>query len=208
MKINQKVRWLRILIHASAWVLFLVLVWRYFSGNLTYNPIQAATQATGKYALIFLVLSLSCTPLTTITSSRIFIPVRRTLGLYAFAFAAVHFSLFVGVDYGFNWGLIAETILNKRYTLVGSLVFIILLLLAVTSSKWSMKLLGKNWSRLHQLIYIAAPLAVLHYAWARKGDIFRLQGDVIQPLFFGVLVAVLLFLRIPAIKSGIHNLRK
>lgn len=208
MKLNQQVKWLRILIHISAWALFLVLLWRYFSGNLTYNPILAATQLTGKYGLVFLMLSLSCTPLATITGSRIFVPVRRTLGLYAFAFAVVHLSLFIGVDYGFNWQQITEAILEKRYTLVGSLVFIILAVLAATSSKWSMKKLKRNWNRLHQLIYVAAPLAVLHYAWARKGDIFRLQGDIVQPLLFGILAGILLLIRVPVVKRSILNLRK
>ena len=158
-------------------------------------------------ALIFLVASLACTPLNTVFGFRQAIKVRRALGLYSFFLAAFHFSIFNVVDFGLDWSLLKFEYLERRYIFIGLVAGLILLALAVTSFKWWMKHLGKNWKRLHRFVYLAAPLVVLHYAWAKKGDIFRLQGDVLAPLAAGLLVAILLLLRIPPIRSWISNLR-
>src|SRR4030067_1955933 len=93
-------------IHVLAWTLLGWLVWDYYSGNLTVNPLQAATQRTGKYALILLVASLACTPLNTLFGWKMSLKFRRMLGLYAFMFAVIHMLIFVGLDYGFNWNFL------------------------------------------------------------------------------------------------------
>ena len=206
-KLRIKFTPLQILVHLLAWGLVAWLAWDAWTGNLTVNPIQAAEQRTGKYALVLLVLSLACTPLNTLFGLRKALTVRRTLGLYAFMFAAMHFVIFIGIDYGFDWEFLRLDISNKRYILVGATALTILTLLAATSFKWWMKRLGKRWKALHRLIYLAAPLVVLHYAWARKGDIFRLQGDILQPLAFGVVVALLLLARLPALRRRAVRLR-
>ena len=206
-KLRLKFTPLQILVHLLAWGLVAWLAWDAWTGNLTVNPIQAAEQRTGKYALVLLVLSLACTPLNTLFGLRQALTVRRSLGLYTFMFAAMHFVIFIGIDYGFDWEFLRLDIINKRYILVGATALIILTLLAATSFKWWMKRLGKRWKALHRLIYLAAPLVVLHYAWARKGDIFRLQGDILQPLAFGVVVALLLLARLPALRRGAVRLR-
>lgn len=192
---------LQVLVHLLAWSLAAWLAWDAWTGNLTVNPIQAATQRTGKYALILLVLSLACTPLNTLFGWRQALTVRRTLGLYAFLFAAGHFAIFIWIDYGFNWEFIRLEIIDKRFILVGAAALTILTLLAATSFQWWMKRLGKRWKTLHRLVYLAAPLVVLHYAWARKGDLLRLQGDILQPLAFGLVVALLLLTRLPALRK-------
>ena len=202
-----KLNWLQLAVHIRAWSLVVWLVWDYFTGNLTVNPIQAATQRTGKIALIMLVLSLSCTPLNTLFGWRQALATRRILGLYAFLFATTHFLIFSGVDFQFNWDYLKPEILEKRYIIVGLASLSILFLLAVTSFRWWKKRLGRNWKRLHRLVYLASGLVILHYAWAKKGDIFRLQGDILQPLFFGILVAMLLILRIPVVRSAVSKLR-
>ena len=206
-KLRFKFTPLQILVHLLAWSLVAWLAWDAWTGNLTVNPIQAAEQRTGKYALVLLVLSLACTPLNTLFGLRQALTVRRSLGLYTFMFAAMHFVIFIGIDYGFDWEFLRLDIINKRYILVGATALIILTLLAATSFRWWMKRLGKRWKALHRLIYLAAPLVVLHYAWARKGDIFRLQGDILQPLAFGVVVALLLLARLPALRRGAVRLR-
>ena len=206
--LKQQSNWLRIAVHATAWILLILLLWRYLSGNLTFNPIQAATQYTGKYALIFLVLSLSCTPLTTFTGSRVFISVRRVLGLYAFFFATIHLIIFTGFDYGFDRALLQEAIFQKPFVIVGATAWIILMILAATSFRWWMKFLGKNWLRIHRFVYLAAPLIALHYAWSLKGDFFRLQGDILQPLLYGIFIGFLLFVRIPPVANKIRKERK
>lgn len=195
-------------VHLAAWGLVGWLAWAYSTGNLTVNPIQAATQHTGKYALIFLVLSLACTPLNTLFGWRQALSVRRALGLYAFMFAAVHLMIFIGLDYGFNWEFLQADIATKRYILVGAATFIILASLAITSFRWWKKKLGRNWKRLHRMVYLAGILVIVHYAWAQKGDLFRLQGDINQPVFFGLLILALLVMRIPPIRRALSNLRQ
>jgi sulfoxide reductase heme-binding subunit YedZ len=200
MKIN---RW-KLSVHAAALLLAGWLLFDYFTGNLTVNPIQAATQRLGKYALFFLVASLACTPLNTILGLRQALSVRRLLGLYAFLFAALHFGVFIGLDYQLDFRLLLEDIGLKRYVLVGLGALTILTAMAVTSFRWWMRRLGKNWKRLHRLVYLAGILVIIHYAWAAKGDIFRLQGDIWQPLLFGMTVLLLLVVRIPLVRRAIR----
>jgi sulfoxide reductase heme-binding subunit YedZ len=179
------------------------LLYDFFMNNLTVNPIQAATLRTGKYALIFLVLSLACTPLNTVFHFRQALKVRRALGLYAFFYAAIHFLIFIGVDYGFDPILLREAIFEKRFALIGFSAFLILLPLAITSTKGWMKRLGKNWLRLHRLVYLAALLVIVHYVWLVKSDIR-------VPLLYGFAVIALLILRIPVIRHffGSHQITR
>jgi len=194
---------LQIIVHLSAWVLAAWLVLDALTGNLTVNPIQAAEQRTGRYAIYFLALSLACTPLNTIFGLRQAIAVRRPLGLYAFMFAAAHFLIFIGLDYGFDLAILLLDVGTKKYIFAGALALLILTPLALTSFKWWMKRLGKNWKRLHRLVYLAAVAAVFHFAWAKKGDLFSLQGDIGLPVFLGVVVLSLLALRITPVRKAI-----
>ena len=192
---------LRIAIHLIGIFPFAKLLFDYFANNLTINPIQYLEQQTGLAAVTLLVLSLTTTPLRTVFNWRQPSKHRRALGLYAFFYAFVHVTIFTAIDYGFNLNLLFEATFEKRYTLVGSIAFFLLLALAATSFKWSMRKLGKNWKRLHKLIYLIAPLVIVHFAWSIKGDIFTLQGDVIRPLIYGAIVLLLLGLRLPPVKN-------
>jgi sulfoxide reductase heme-binding subunit YedZ len=198
---------LKVLVHLTAWGLLVWLLFDYLTGNLTVNPIQAATQRTGFIALSFLSLSLACTPLNTVFGWRQTLKVRRILGLYAFMYAFIHFTIFIWLDYGFDWGFLKVEIINKRFVLVGAGAFLILAVLALTSFRWWMKRLGKNWKRLHKLVYLAGMLVILHYAWAKKGDLLRLSGDILGPLAFGLILGILLAVRIPAVRRSARNLR-
>jgi sulfoxide reductase heme-binding subunit YedZ len=199
---------LQIITHIGAWLPLLWLLWDNYAGNLSINPIQELTQRTGKYALVMLVLSISITPLTTLTGLRQFIKLRRPLGLYAFLYAALHFSIFIGLDYAFDWSLLRGELFEKRYILVGLGALLILSALAITSFKWWMKRLGKNWKRLHRLVYLASALVIVHFGWSQKGDFLRLQGDVGQPLAFGLAVALLLVVRIPPVRRRASRLQQ
>jgi sulfoxide reductase heme-binding subunit YedZ len=198
---------LQIAMHVYAWSVLVFLVFDFFTGRLSVNPIQELEQRTGRHAITLLVLSLACTPLNTLFQWPELIKRRRALGLYAFMYAVIHSVIFVDLDYGLAWSLIAQTIFQKPYILVGFISFLLLIPLAFTSfDVWKMRL-RKNWKRLHQLVYLIAPLVVLHYGWSKKGDFFALQGDIIRPLIYGLIVVVLLVFRIHPVRRAMASLR-
>ena len=206
-KIFQRYTPLQVGIHIYGWSALVRLIIDYFNHNRTANPIQALEQRTGRHAITLLILSLACTPLNNIFGWRELLKRRRALGLYAFMYASVHVLIFVDLDYGLAWSVIVQTILQKPYILVGVLSFLMLLPMAVTSFDiWKVRL-RKNWKRLHQVVYFIAPLVVLHYALSKKGDIFRLEGDIIRPLLYGLVVVVLLIFRIPTMRRALASLR-
>ena len=197
---------LQIAMHIYAWSTLIILIFDLFTHNLTANPIQALEQRTGRHAITLLVLSLACTPLNTLFRWPELLKRRRALGLYAFMYATIHVLIFV-TDYGLAWSLIIQNVLEKPYILVGATGFLLLIPLAWTSFDIWKKRLGKGWKRLHQLIYLIAPLIVFHYAWSKKGDIFLLTGDIIRPLIYGLIVILFLVFRIPPVRRGIASLR-
>jgi sulfoxide reductase heme-binding subunit YedZ len=198
---------LQIAVHIGAWIPLIWLIWAYNAHRLTVNPIQDATQRTGIYAMLLLVLSLSCTPINTVLGWKEAIKVRRPLGLYAFMYAAIHVLIFSGLGYSFNLAFLYYDLRGKIYIWAGLAAVLILLALAATSYRWAMKRMGKNWKRLHRLVYAAGVLTILHYAWSKKGDLFHLRGDIRGPLTYGLVVLLLLTLRMPLIARGIKRLR-
>ncbi|NTV64497.1 MAG: sulfoxide reductase heme-binding subunit YedZ [Oscillochloris sp.] len=179
--------WLRIVLHLGC-LAPLVLLLRDLA---TVNPIQAITQHSGRTALIILMLSLACTPLRLIFGWRWAASLRRALGLYSFFYACLHLLVFL-LDYGFAWGMIAQTITEKRYILAGLAGFGLLLPLAISSTKGWQRRLGRRWRLLHRLVYPAALLAVLHFLWLSK--VAR------DPLIYGAIVLLLLALRLPPLR--------
>jgi sulfoxide reductase heme-binding subunit YedZ len=169
-----------------------------FQLNGAINPVQELTIRTGTMALLLLVLSLAATPLNALFGWRWALPLRKMLGLYAFFYASLHALTFFVVDYGLDLALIWADVGEKRYIYAGSAAFLLLLPLALTSTRAAMRRLGKNWKRLHRLVYVAAPLAVVHYLWAVKSDI-RL------PLLYAAVLALLLALRLPALKRRLRR---
>ena len=182
--------WLRIAVHVGSLLPLVVLVWDFFLDRLTANWVREITLRSGRYALVLLVLSLACTPVAALFRFAAARRVRRPLGLYAFLYAALHLLVFVGLDYGFDLELVADEIGQRRFIQVGLAAFIILLVLAATSTKGWMRRLGKNWKRLHRLVYLAAALVIGHYVLTAKTDL-RL------PLLFGALIGTLFLARIP-----------
>ena len=192
--------WLRIVTHIGALIPLVLLAWDYWGGRLSVNPIQDITLRTGKAALVLLVLSLACTPINSVFGYRPVLRLRRPLGLYAFMYVGLHLLIFVGLDYGFDLFLIREAIFEKRYALVGFAAFLILLPLALTSTKGWMRRLGRLWKRIHRFVYLAALLAVVHFVWLVKSDIR-------EPLLFGAVVIVLLLLRLSPVRRSVSHFR-
>lgn len=187
--------WFWILVNLAALTPLLMLIWNYWTDNLSADPVAYITKKTGQSAIILLGLSLACTPVNTVFGFRPALTVRKSLGLYAFMYAALHLLNFVGLDYGFNLNYILDdALLKKRYMIVGITAFLILLPLAITSTKGWMKSLGRNWKRLHKLAYVAGVLAVLHYIWLVK-------LDITWPLIYASILSLLLLLRVPRVRK-------
>ena len=198
---------LQIAVHLYAWVGLAEIAFGFFTGHLTANPLQAIQQRTGRLAITLLVLSLACTPLSNLRGWRELPKRSRTLGLYAFMVAVIHILIFLDLDNGLAWDFFTQTIVQKPYILFGMATFLLLIPLAITSfDVWKVRL-GKNWKRLHQLIYLITPIAVVHYVLSKKGDIFRLQGDIVRPVIYGLIVLLLLSLRLPFIRRFFTSLR-
>jgi sulfoxide reductase heme-binding subunit YedZ len=192
-------------IHVYAWSELVILIFQFFTHNLTANPIQALEQRTGRHAITLLVLSLACTPLNTLFKWSEPLKRRRALGLYAFMYATIHVLIFVDLDYGLAWNAIVQTVFEKPYILVGATGFLLLTPLAFTSFDIWKKRLGKTWKHLHQVVYLIVPLIVLHYAWSKKGDFFALHGDIIRPLIYGLIVVLFLIMRISAVRKALAS---
>ncbi|MBN2148983.1 MAG: ferric reductase-like transmembrane domain-containing protein [Anaerolineales bacterium] len=193
-------RHIRLIAHLGALAPLALLVVDALRDDLTVNPIQEATLRTGKPALVLLVLSLACTPLSSVFDFKAVLKVRRALGLYAFLYASIHFAIFVALDYGFNLQYLREAVFEKRYALVGFASGLVLLALAITSFRWWQKRLGKNWKRLHRLAYLAGILAIVHYIWLVKTDIR-------QPLAWGAILLLLFILRLRGVRQIAARLR-
>jgi len=206
MKILNRYTPLQIAIHVYAWSAIVWIIIELLTGTFSINPIQELEQRTGRHAITLLVLSLLCTPLNTLFGWKEVLKRRRTLGLYSLLYATIHVLIFVHLDYGLAWSLIARTVFDKPYIIVGAITFFMLIPLGVTSFDiWKIRL-GKNWKRLHQTVYLIAPLAILHYAWSKKGDIFALSGDIARPLIYGIVLAIFLLMRIPAVRKFLASL--
>ena len=196
---------LQISIHIYAWSGIVLLIFDLVTGSLSANPIQDLERRTGRHAITLLVLSLLCTPINTIFKWSEPLKRRRALGLYAFMYATIHVIIFADLDYGLAWSRLIQEVIEKPRLLVGLLAFLIFIPLAITSFDIWKKRLGKNWKRLHQLVYLIGPLAVLHYVWSKKGDILTLQGEVAKPLIYGLVIAIFLLFRIPPIRRALAS---
>jgi len=152
------------------------------------NPIETITHTTGTWTLRFLLLTLSITPLRRILKQPDLIRFRRMLGLFAFFYGCLHLTTWVVLDKFFDPHEMLADITKRRFITVGMLGFVLMLPLAITSTERWVRRLGKNWRRLHRLIYASALAGVIHYWWLVKSDI-RL------PLLYGVILIVLLTLR-------------
>jgi sulfoxide reductase heme-binding subunit YedZ len=197
---KRRVPWLQVLVHVGALLPLAQLVLQYVQGAFLVDPVLEITTRTGRLALLLLVLSLACTPLTTLSGWAGFRRMRRPLGLYAFLYAGLHGLTFVGLDYRFDLALLGPAILDARYVLVGMAAFLVLLPLALTSTRRWQRRLGRAWQRLHRLAYLAGLLAVVHFAWLVK--------DLRDPLRYGGVLAALFVLRLPPVRRTIRGLRQ
>jgi len=197
----------QIAMHIYAWSELVILLYRYFTNDLTADPIQYLERRTGHHAVALLVLSLACTPLNTLFKWNELLKRRRALGLYAFMYATIHILIYMDLDFGLAWSLMLESFVKDSRLIVGLIAFVLMIPLAWTSFDIWKKRLGKNWKRLHKAVYFLVPIAILHFALNRKGDIFRLQGDIAQPAAYLLVILILFILRVPFVRRGIVHFR-
>jgi sulfoxide reductase heme-binding subunit YedZ len=166
------------------------LALRAYHGELTANPVEFVQHFTGDWTLRFLLITLSVTPLRKLLNVPDLIRFRRMLGLFAFTYVSLHFLTYIGPDQSFDLGGMWKDVVKRPFVTVGFLGFVLLIPLALTSTKgWIRRLGGRSWQALHRLIYVTALCGVIHYYWLVKSD-HRL------PLLYGAILAVLLLYRL------------
>jgi sulfoxide reductase heme-binding subunit YedZ len=155
------------------------------------DPVEFITHGSGDWALYLLCATLAVTPLRRFTGWNWLVRLRRMLGLYTFFYAALHFLAFLWFDHFFDLAAMWRDVLKRPFITVGFIAFVLLVPLAATSTQGMIRRLGRNWARLHKLIYAIAPLAILHYWWMKAG-----KHNLEQPIVWGCVVALLLGLRV------------
>lgn len=157
-----------------------------FTDGLGANPIQYVLRQLGVWALRFVVITLALGPLSKLLKAPVLIRYRRRVGLWAFAYVCLHLTTYVGIDQAFDWPTIGKDIVKRPYITIGMAAFALLIPLAVTSAdKLRRKLGPKRWKRLHQLIYLIAPMGAVHY-------FLLVKADRRPPLVYGAIIALLL----------------
>ena len=168
---------------------FIIIISKIFLNQLGPEPIKEITLHTGEWTLLFLVFTLSMTPLKRLTNLNIWISVRRMLGLFAFFYASLHMLTYIGLDYQFDLSAISKDIFTKKFIFVGFTAWLLMVPLAITSSKKMMGILKKNWKKLHRLIYLISILGIIHFLWLVK-------KDLTEPLIYLLIIVILLILRV------------
>ena len=187
---NKVLVWLKIIIFLLALIPLTKLSINAYTDNLGANPIEKIIHRTGYWTLVFLLITLTVTPLRRLTGWSWLVRYRRMLGLFAFFYACLHFSTYLVLDQFFDWTSIVKDIVKRPYITIGFPAFVLLIPLAITSNNRCIKLIGgKRWLLLHRLIYPIAIAGVVHFWWSVKKDIS-------EPLTFAVLLAMLLTIRL------------
>ncbi len=166
------------------------LLWRVVMETIGANPVETLIHATGDWTLRLLLITLAITPLRRLTGQVWLIRFRRQLGLFAFFYACLHLTAYLWLDQFFDWHAIIEDIVKRPYITVGFAAFVLLIPLAVTSTRGWTRRLGRRWKTLHRAVYLIAILGVVHYLWLVKADLF-------EPVLYGVILAGLLAFRVP-----------
>lgn len=185
----MKIRWSRIIVFSVCLIPVARLGLAAYQGNLGPNPLEFITHATGDWTIRFLLITLAVTPLRQLLKQYWLIQFRRMLGLFAFFYGTLHLTTYLWFDKFFVWHDIWEDVAKRKFITVGFLAFVLMIPLAVTSTKGMIRRLGKRWTQLHRLIYVSAIAGVIHYVWLVKADL-RL------PLTYGAILAVLLAYRV------------
>ena len=185
----MKPRYLKPIIFVACLLPLARLGWKALNAGLGANPIQVITWSTGTWTLVFLLVTLSITPLRKLTRQYWLIQYRRMLGLFAFFYGCLHFTTYIWLDQFFDLHSVYKDIYKRPFITVGFTAFVLMIPLAVTSTKWAIRKLGKRWQALHRLIHLVAVAGVIHFLWAVK-------LDKRVPEIYGTTLGVLLLYRL------------
>ena len=187
----SQLAWLKAAIFALSLVPFARMVWLTVSGQLV-EPLEFITRGTGDWTLYFLCITLALTPLRRLAKWNWLVKLRRMVGLFAFFYAALHFTTFLWFDHFFDLEAMWKDLLKRPFITVGFIAFVLLIPLAATSTNAMVRRLGgKRWQWLHRLVYVIAPLGILHFWWMKAA-----KHNFTQPIIFGLIVALLLAMRL------------
>ncbi len=182
-------RWAKATVFLACLIPGLLLVRRLITGDLGPNPVETLTHGTGDWTIYFILITLSITPLRKILKQPALIRFRKMLGLFAFCYGVLHFSVYMVFDHFFDFSAIVADVIERPYITAGFLGFVLMIPLAITSTKGMIRRLGgKRWQRLHRLIYASATAGVVHYYWLVK-------SDITVPLRLAAILAALLLIR-------------
>ena len=183
-------KWTKVVVFLVSAIPFVRLSWGLLRNDLGINPVETLQHTTGDWTLRFLIFTLAITPLRKTFKLPELIRFRRMLGLFAFFYVVLHFVTYLGPDQSFNFSGMWDDVAKRKFVTVGFAAFVLLIPLAITSTTgWIRRLGGKRWQALHRSIYVCAILGVIHYYWLVK-------SDVRKPVFYGVLVGILLLWRV------------
>ena len=187
----RQVSWIKSAVFVLALLPLLRMVYLTLTGQLV-EPLEFITRGTGDWTLYFLCTTLAVTPLRRLSKWNWLLKLRRMLGLYVFFYGFLHFMTFLWFDHFFDVQEMWKDVLKRPFITVGFIAFVLLIPLAVTSTNGMVRRLGgKRWQWLHRLIYVIAPLAILHFWWMKAG-----KHNFTQPIIFGTVIGVLLLMRL------------
>jgi len=176
------------------------LIWLAYTDDLGANPIEFMTRSTGTWALVMLCITLAMTPMRLLTSSPVWVKLRRMLGLFCFFYASLHFSIWFYLDQDLDVQAMMHDVLKRPFITMGFLSLIFLIPLALTSNQWSVRYLGRRWSILHKLIYVIAATVIAHYWWHKAG-----KNDLQTVMIYAAVLILLLATRLPLIRRQLQK---
>lgn len=186
---KKHIRIVKVIVWLLASIPLARLFWLGFHNDLGANPIEFVEHSTGTWALVFLLLSLSMTPIRLLTGQVWQIQIRRQLGLWMFFYACLHIITYVWLDFSFLFDEMINDVFEHPRILVGFAAFVLTIPLAVTSNSYMMKKLKTKWKTLHKLVYLIAVLAVLHF-------LLLVKKDLTEPIYYAVALAILFGIRL------------
>jgi len=187
----RQISWIKATVFVAALIPLARMVYLTVTGQLV-EPLEFITRSTGDWTLYFLCFTLAVTPVRRLLKWNWLVKLRRMLGLYMFFYGVLHFMTFLWFDHFFDLADMWKDVLRRPFITVGFIAFVLLIPLAATSTNGMIRRLGgKRWQWLHRLIYVIAPLAILHFWWMKAG-----KHNFTEPILYGSILAALLAARL------------